>query len=443
MSPEPETDESRLWLWVAILLPLYAFLYDNATSLPAAMGSSWTRLTSLPREVRLVEIAVIAGLLSLALTHGVSRLSRYLLVGLLAFVGLGLASYLRSTDLPLVDGVRLIYMWVLPIVIFIIGREAPWGRRAWWRVARLTGVWIVASAVVSWVQFGVLGYPVGDDITGFNKDAHVNGTLFMVMALNLFAVALFYGRWSAALAGLALLVTMVLSSVLKVLFLGVFAVVVLAVLFLQSKPQRHSVVPRGLKWGIAGILAVILVGGAFSQIDDISSSRLGDLAYKVRDDPGSLGPIQAHTVAATRVFADLRTLTFGLGLYRYANPISVGQVLDQGRLGQMAESGLMAINDEKGEQARVTLSSSLLAEFGVPAFLIAALWFAAIGHAVWQCRRSDRLDIRTRSAGLLAAGVILLTVPLTSLFGSLDVMSVSWPLMLLSGLLCREAAVGG
>ena len=55
--------------------------------------------------------------------------------------------------------------------------SAPPIGRPWTRVAAVVAIWVAMSAVVSWIQFAWLGYPVGDDITGFNKDAHTNGTL--------------------------------------------------------------------------------------------------------------------------------------------------------------------------------------------------------------------------------------------------------------------------
>jgi hypothetical protein len=430
-----------LWRLAAVGLPAYAFLYDNATSLPAAQGYGWTRLTPLTRQVRLLEIGVIAILLGLALAQGVTRTSRNLLIGTLLFLGIGLTSYLHSSEVPLIDGVRLIYMWLLPAFIFIIGREAPWERSAWTRTAMTVLVWVVVSALVSWFQFAWLGYPVGDDITGLNKDAHANGTLMMMTAWVLLAFGLFYERRGFILAALVLLVTMVLSSVLKVMFLGVVSLALLLWLFLRTGPRRRTgFARRGLRLGLAAAITVAIVGFAFTQVDVISSNRLGDLGDKVQNNPESLGPLQAHTAAASKLGKDLQTLVLGLGPFRFANPISVGQVVDAGRLARSASGEVLAVEDEKGEQTRITLSSSLLGEFGVPAFVIVIVMYLSIGRAIWPTAFHDRLDIRARSAGLLAAGALLALVPLTSLFGSLDVMSVSWPVLLLSGMLCREAA---
>jgi hypothetical protein len=430
------------WLFIAIALPLYAFLYDNATSMPAAMGYGWTRLTPIPRQVRIAEIIVIAGLLGASLSYGMSRTTRGLMMGTLIFIALGLTSFLRSADVPLLDGVRLIYMWVLPVFLFIIAREAPWGRREWIWIARVVLAWVVLSAAVAWVQYVWLRYPAGDDITGLNKDAHVNGTLFMLTALQLLAFGMFYERRIAWLVAALLLVTMVFSSVLKVMFLGVVALSLLVWLYLRySVARAGSLVPRGLKWGMAVVAAVGIVAVAFSQIDIISSDRLGDLGDKVRHDPESLGPFRAHQVALTKIGRDLPTLALGLGLYRFANPISVGQVLDAGRLSRSASGEVLAVQDETGESTRITLTSSLLGEFGLPAFAVMVLMYAGIGRALWRTVASRRLDIRARAVGLVACGSIVAMIPLASLFGSLDVISVSWPFMLLAGMLCREHAL--
>jgi hypothetical protein len=432
------------WLFIAIALPLYAFLYDNATSMPMAMGYGWTRLTPLPRQVRVAEIAIIAGLLGVALTYGMSRTTRGLMMGTLIFIGLGLTSFLRSADVPLLDGVRLIYMWVLPVFLFVIGREAPWGVQAWKRIATTAFLWVLLCAAVSWVQYVWLRYPAGDDITGLNKDAHVNGTLFMLTALLLLALGMFYERRSAWLGAALLLVTMVFSSVLKVMFLGVVGLSLLVWLYLRLSVARSGgIVPRGLKWGMAIVMAVGIVALAFSQIDIISSDRLGDLGEKVRSDPESLGPFRAHQVALTKIGRDLPTLALGMGPYRFANPISVGQVLDAGRLSRSASGEVLAIQDETGESTRITLTSSLLGEFGLPAFVVVVLMYVGIGRALSRSMSNPRLDIRARAVGLVASGSILAMIPLASLFGSLDVISVSWPFMLLAGVICREHALSG
>lgn len=442
MNAAPANPQERRWLMAAVLLPAYAFLYDNATSMPMAMGYGWTRLTPLSRQVRLLEIVVIVVLLALALKQGVSRLTRNLLIGILIFIGLGLMSFLHGAQVPLLDGVRLVYMWVLPLFIFIIGREAPWGREAWKSTARTVLVWVVASAAISWLQFAVLGYPVGDDITGLNKDAHANGTLLMLTALQVLAFAFFFERRAAGLAALALLVTMVLSSVLKVMFLGVGALALLVWIYLRSG-QRGSMAsrPHGLKWGLAAAVAIGLVAFAFTQVDVLSSDRLGDLGDKVRNDPQSLGPFRAHEAALAKAGRDLTTLAVGMGPFRFANPISVGQVLTDSNLGKSASGEVLAVADETGELTRITLSSSLLAEFGLPAWIIAVVLYGTVARAVWRSMKHPALDIRARGAGLVAAGSVLLMIPMASLFGSLEVISVSWPVMLLSGLVCREAAL--
>ncbi len=87
------------------------------------------------------------------------------------------------------------------------------------------------------------------------------------------------------------------------------------------------------------------------------------------------------------------------------------------------------------------MTSSLLGEFGLPAFLVVVLIYVSIGHALWRTVANRRLDIRARAVGLVASGSILAMIPLASLFGSLDVISVSWPFMLLAGLICREHAL--
>ena len=148
--------------------------------------------------------------------------------------------YANGSDIGVLDAVRLIYMWILPAVIFMIGRQAPWGAAAWSRLEKVILVWVAVSAFVSWDQFVHLRYPVGDDITGLNKDAHANGTLMMFAALQFIAYGLFHEQRNALLIAFAFLITMVLSSVLKVMFFGVVAV---AVSRKCSCDRRHAGAP--------------------------------------------------------------------------------------------------------------------------------------------------------------------------------------------------------
>jgi hypothetical protein len=437
----PDRPDRRIWLAAAIGLPLYAFLYDNATSLPAAMGYGWTRLTPLTRQVRLVETVVVCGLLVVALAHGISRPTRTLLIGSLVFFGLGMASFLHSSGVPVVDGARLLYMYLLPLFVFIIGLEAPWDIEAWTPAAITVLVWVVLSAAVSWFQFAWLGYPVGDDITGLNKDAHANGTLMMLVAIQLGALGLFLGQRKAIIAALGLLVTMVLCSVIKVMFFGVAALALLLWLYVRAQPRpRVAITRRGLQWGLVAAVTVTVVAIVFARVDAQNAERLTGLAEKLREDPAGLGPLQAHESAALKVARDLPTLILGLGPFRFANPISVGQVLDDTPLGKLASTEVLAVEDEHGEQTRITLSSSLLGELGWPAFLIVAVMYLAVWRAVWRACQSAQMEIRARAAACLACGTILALTAVCSLFGSLELLSVSWPVMLLSGIVCRMDA---
>ena len=94
----------RAWVSaIAVGLLVYAFAYDNANSWPMALGYAWTRLTPIGREARLVEIPVVLGLVGWAMATGMSRVTRRLLASLLAFIALGLLSYYRDGDVPLLN----------------------------------------------------------------------------------------------------------------------------------------------------------------------------------------------------------------------------------------------------------------------------------------------------------------------------------------------------
>lgn len=419
-------------------MPSYAFVYDNATSFPYAAGYGWTRLISMPREVRFVEIVVVCGLLGLALGNGISRTTRTLLIGSVLFLGFGVASYLHGSDVPASEGARILYMYLLPLFVFIIGREAPWGVEAWTRTAATVLVWVFVSVVVSWVQYLWLGYPVGDAITGLNKDAHANGTLMMMVAIQLCSFAFLLRQRKALIVALGFLVTMVLSSVVKVMIFGFAALAVLLWIGVRAQPRRRVVFTlRGFGRALGAALTVAIVMIAFSRIDVLSSEHLAGVEEKLREDPAALGPLQAHREALSKVARDLPTFVLGVGPFQFANPVSVGHVLDDDSPWKLASSDILSEEGERGDQTRITLTSSLLVELGLPAFLIVTLMYFAMWRAVWRACQSVHKEISTRAAGCLACGAILMLTAIFSLFGSIDVMSVSWPLMLLSGIVCR------
>jgi hypothetical protein len=94
---------------------------------------------------------------------------------------------------------------------------------------------------------------------------------------------------------------------------------------------------------------------------------------------------------------------------------------------------------EKGDETRITLSSSLLAELGAPAFALFAMMYGLVAAALVRGATDRRVVVRAQAAGALAGVAILSLIFLTSLFGSIEMMSVSWPLMLLAGMTCRLA----
>jgi hypothetical protein len=434
--------ESRHWQFALAALLVYAFLYDNANSLPGVLGYGWTRLTHLPRQVRLVEIVVVAALLWRALRRSTSLLTQHLLIGVLAFSGIALLSYGFGPNVPPLDALRLVYMFVLPVCVFVIAKEAAVGWRAWEVVTRIALGWTLASALVSIVQV-LLGFPIGDDVTGLNKDAHANGTLMMIMALQLIAIAMFLRSRKAALLGLFFLVVMVLSSVLKTMFLGVAAAGVLLVVWLRSSVRAgQPIAAKIMTWSAFSVTGGMLVFVVFSRVDLLSYQRMGDFLTGVQEDPARFGPIRAHAGALAVISGSPRTLFLGLGPFSYANPISVGQVLEQGRLSAQARDDLLAIGDEKGERTRVTLTSSLLAEFGPIAFTLLMVTYFRLGFAVWRAASATSAHVRARAGAALAGLVLLAGLMVTSLFGSIDVLSLSWVVMLNAGLSCRLAALG-
>ena len=431
-----------IWRWVLIGLLAYAFLYDNSTSLPTVKGYGWTRLLELPRQIRFVEIGVVGGVTLILLARPVSRLTRNLLTACLLVTFLTVISYLTIPIAPWLDVARLIYAYLLPALIFIIGRETRLDARARRNLFGFLLIWVFISAVVSWYQFAGLGYPVGDDITGINKDAHANGNLLIITGFILLGRSLWLRhRWEMGLA-LFFMLTMVLSSVLKSMFFSVLILGYIAYSFVvQSKSRRLGrIVWRLLVMAFLAVLVLGLVSTAFKDLDVRSSNRLGEAASRILSSPTKFGPLVAHVNAVKLVTSSFQSLLIGYGLYSYANPVTYGQTLEGGALAQYVREDLLALTTEHGEDTKVTLTSSWLVELGPPATLILLLIYGTILIRVWSCRQSDNPEDQAYAVGLVGCLLLLYLTASTSLFGSLEMISVSWPVMLLAGMTVRLEA---
>ena len=416
----------------------YAFLYDNSTSLTTAQGYEWTRILELPRQIRFLEFGAVVVAALLLLVRRRSRTSLVLAAGVLMFASVALCSYVPRPVVTPTDFGRLVYMYILPVLVFVIAHELSWSTSAITRLVRFILLSALVSAAVSWTQYLYFGYEVGDDITGLNQDAHSNASLLMVATFLLLVQGLFFRRRTRLLLGLGTALTAVLSSALKLL---IMAPALAATLRYYSRTRGRA------SWGISNrataaiTLATVFSGAlfmAFSRVDTRSAKRMPAFMERLANDPLSLGPIEAHRDAATRLFRGAQPLIFGYGPFSYSNPISMGQTREGGALGQYVTFSVKP--DESGEDMSVTLTTSLAVEFGLPAFFILVWMYVTILHSVIQCTRSHDVTVRAYAAAAVPALVLLLASAALAQFGSISALSLSWPVMLLSGAVCRLAA---
>ena len=154
----------------------------DSSQLPCA-GVGWTQLMELPREIRIVEAVCVFIAVLVLMDRSLSRISRRLVICIVLFSFLAVGSHIANPLVSLLDVFRLAYAYILPLLIFIIGREAHLNVRSRELMWRLFLGWVILNVIISWYQFVWLGYPVGDDITGLNKDAHANGNLMFFASL--------------------------------------------------------------------------------------------------------------------------------------------------------------------------------------------------------------------------------------------------------------------
>jgi hypothetical protein len=433
---------SGTWTWVPLVILSYALLYDNSTSVPSALGADWTKLMQLPREVRIVEAVSVFLAVLVLLDRKMSRLSRYLLLATLAFTALAVGSQMTHPLVSLIDAFRLVYAYVLPLLLFIIGREGRLNARSRTYITRLLLGWVILCAVMSWYEFVWLGYPLGDDITGLNKDAHANGNLIFFMAILLTARAFFLRKRKLFLLVVALVITAVLSSVLKSEIFSLFA---LAIIVWVNISNRETETGRKIKKSfrkrvvpvVAAALLVYVMGLAFADLDTFNDNRAGDVMSKILAEPLNFGPIASHLIAFSAIKTTPQIFLLGNGPYSYANPVSVGQGLEAGALSKYAQSSLLLQYGESTESAKVTLTSSVLAELGLPALLVLLAAYISVGWALWRERTSTDPEQAAYATGLTGCWLIIILTSMVTLAGSWDTISVAAPIMFLAGITCR------
>jgi hypothetical protein len=428
---------------VPLVFLAYALLYDNSTSVPIALGAGWTQLLELPHEIRIIEAVSVFLAVLVLLDRSMSRLSRNILLAIGLFAALAVGSQMTHPVVSFIDAFRLVYAYVLPLLIFVIGREARLNARSRTFVSRFMLGWIILSALSAWYEFAWLGYPLGDDITGLNKDAHANGNLIFFAAIILTAHALLLRKRKLFPLVLGLVVTAVLSSVLKSEIFSMFALGLIVWVNISNRAIISGVKKGFRRWIVPITAALVLIYAmavAFSDLDTFNNNRAGDVLAKIVDEPLNFGPITSHLIAVSEIVASPQTFLLGFGPYSYANPVSVGQGLDAGTLGKYAQSSLLLQYGESTESAKVTLTSSVLAELGMPALLVLLAAYLAVGWAIWRERTSNNPEQVAYAAGLTGCWLILMLTAMVTLAGSMDTISIAAPIMFLAGITCRIGA---
>jgi hypothetical protein len=429
---------SRIRQWLVFGLVAYSFLYDNATSLPDVMGHHWTTLTHLPREIRYVELLVVIGVAVTLALFRASYLAKVLLSGCVIFAAFaGISQWNSLAAVSAVDFLRLIYLYLMPVFVFIIGMELERGCRLRGVVWKTMVVWVAVNVVVSWVQFAVLQYPSGDDITGLNKDAHVNGNLMMCVVFTLFSFGLFLRRRRYFVGAALVLATFPLSSVVKTYFFSALclaAIMILRLLITRRTASLFRLVRNGLAAAVllAAFLAVAF--GMFQEADVTGYERLAVVMDKIRAGPTQFGPIRVYVDAAELVKRNPMVLAAGLGPYLFVNPISMGSTTPRGR--QMVGSTTI-VNTSRGptdEDARGTLLLGLFMELGGIAFCVLLSLYVMMLLAVIKAMRIPDPKHRAYAAGAVGSYLLLGMTAAAALFATFDTASLTIPVMLLLGM---------
>ena len=427
--------------WTLLGFLAYVLLYDNATSMPTAAGYLWTRLITIPRQVRFLEIFTILGLFILMVSRPkLNRMTLQLLLGCVLFMFMTLLSILFSPlQVSMVDSLRLAYMFILPCLIFIIARETPAPSLFTQTLTHLLLIWVAASAALSWYQWLCLRYYIGDSITGLAKDAHTNANLMVITSLLLASNTLYRHQRQNWILVIGLLITSLLSSSLKTTLLGGMAYCVLLYIYTREKGGGT----RRLISALVLLLAIsIIIYFVFPLIDDLSAGYLPVFVARVFSNPlDSLGPIGAHQTALKVLMSNPGAILVGMGPFSMANPISVGQILTGGALSQYAANNFLAAIGDHGDAARITLTSSLIMEFGLVSFLMIVMLYGSIGRNLWRCCNSHDLVVRMNATAVTACFFLLFSMSFITLFGSIDVISQSWVVMLFAGQISRRGAV--
>jgi hypothetical protein len=220
------------------------------------------------------------------------------------------------------------------------------------------------------------------------------------------------------------------------------AVVMLAIISVKrEKTSRASdLIKTMAQRGV--VICVLLVGGyfAFMNIDIANTEKVADAVILLLENPSDIGPVSAQLNAIRMVANNPTMILLGMGPFSYGNSVSMGQTLEGGSLQKFVLNILMAGAGESGESAGITLTTSLLVELGLIAYIILTISYIAVVITVWQCIYSKNRLNRAYASGLMGCLLILLLTATVTLFGGLDLISVSWPVMFLAGITCRLEA---
>jgi len=324
--------------------------------------------------------------------------------------------------------------------VFIIARELPWRLSGLQTVIRFVLGWIFLSAAASWIQYLYLGYPVGDDITGLNQDAHSNATLLIFASLILLAEGLFLHRRFRIVLAIGMGTTAIISSDLKVMFVSPLLVALLIWYYSRGSLWRRArmMVKRT---AVSVPLAAVMVGAlfyAFNRFDTASSARLPALLDRALTEPKNFGMVIAYRNAIGILLEGPRNFLLGVGPFGYSNPISMGQSLNDGPLGGLTRSELAQRGAEAGEDARVTLTTSLAVEFGASGLAVLGwLYLIVVVKTHSAAVRSRDPSVRRYAAVAVPILLLVLVVGTFSLFTSISSLSLSWPAMILAGATAR------
>jgi hypothetical protein len=421
---------------VLLLAGVWVIVVNNARiadNPQASAAYAWLRV---PREARLLEVGIVFAAVAVLQPRIWRSRIRDLNWLLLTFISTSLlAVWLAPTYLP--AQLQGIYIYVAPLLIFVVAWECEPTRRLLRLLLGLFAAWTALSiAVAMFVQVPEAGAK-GDWIHGYFSDAHAFGSFLAIGSCAAFGTFLERGGIGYGLVAGALLLVSYFPANEKV--------IVFNVLWCGGVLARRLIThPRGWRgWAATvaiGLLVPVVVfvrpsdGEPLLRLNLVQGRRLSEL-----------GVVRSWARAWEAITDSPVEAVIGLGPGNYAGLAAARAVQERpdilNRLPRTAREILVQERDEAGTvNSETNTWSNLLAEFGLFGFGVFGVALGLVVLPIYRWNAPPGFDRFAQTLFFVMLGVVFWQGCFTPYTNWAD-QALSYPMMVVAAYCHRALAV--